>query len=375
MNGEKHSKGKNQGENKRPPRRITKRYAGNRSIKTGLPPGTLVHVGNRKTENATITVLEYDENEVRKIKVDDPRDLAYYRDSAKNSWVNIDGLHDAKLLDAVGTVFGLHPLVLEDMLNTEERPKIEDYGNYTFIAVKQLFIDENTGVLDTDHQNFILGKGFVISAGESRTRVFDPIRERLESGVRLRKMGTDYLAYTLLDAIVDNYFDVLEQQGEMIEKVEEILISNPVRSTLNKILDAKNDMLYIHKNIWPLREVANLLERGESPLIGHETRVYLRDLYDHVMQALDTTEIYRDILSGLLDVYLSSVSNRMNEIMKVLTIISTIFIPLTFLAGIYGMNFNYMPELGWRWGYFGLLGIMAVLSLLMLLFFKRKKWL
>ena len=370
----KHKKGKNHEENKRTGK-IAKRYAGNRSIKTGLPPGSLVHVGSRKTENVAITVLEYDENELRRINVNNPGDLEYYRDSEKTSWVNIDGLHDTKLLGAVGSVFGLHPLVLEDMLNTEERPKIEDYGDYTFIAVKQLFIDEKTGEPVTDHQNIILGKGFVISAGESRTRIFDPIRERLESGVRLRKMGADYLAYALLDAIVDNYFDVLERQGEMIEKVEEVLVSSPDRTTLNKILDTKNDMLYIHKNIWPLREVANLLERGESSLISHETRVYLRDLYDHVMQALDTTEIYRDILSGLLDVYLSSVSNRMNEIMKVLTIISTIFIPLTFLAGIYGMNFSNMPELGWRWGYFALLGVMAVLALLMLDFFKRKKWL
>lgn len=366
--------GKNHGE-KRQSGRISKRYAGTRSIKTGLPPGSLVHVGSRRTENVAITVLEYDETELRQIHVEDPAELAYYRDSEKTSWVNIDGLHDAKLLGAVGSVFGLHPLVLEDMLNTEERPKIEAYGDYTFIAVKQLFINESTGELDTDHQNIILGKGFVISAGESRTRIFDPVRERLESGVRLRKMGADYLAYTLLDAIVDNYFNVLERQGEIIEKVEEILVSDPDRSTLDKILETKNDMLYIHKNIWPLREVANLLERGESSLVGQDTRVYLRDLYDHVMQVLDTTEIYRDILSGLLDVYLSSVSNRMNEIMKVLTIISTIFIPLTFLAGIYGMNFNYMPELGWRWGYFALLGVMAVLALVMLYFFKRKKWL
>ncbi len=375
MSGKRHGKVKNKGESGHAPGKITKRYVGGRSIKTGLPPGALVHVGSRKTENVSITVLEYDEKEIQQIKVVDPGELAHYRDSSKTSWVNIDGLHDTKLLGAIGSVFGLHPLVLEDMLNTEERPKIEDYGDYTFIAVKQLFIDENTGELDTNHQNIILGKGFVISAGESRTRIFDPIRERLESGVRIRKMGADYLAYTLLDAIVDNYFDVLERQGEMIEKVEETLVLSPVQSTLNKILETKNDMLYIHKNIWPLREVANLLERGESMLVSHETRIYLRDLYDHVMQALDTTEIYRDILSGLLDVYLSSVSNRMNEIMKVLTIISTIFIPLTFLAGIYGMNFSNMPELGWRWGYFALLGVMAVLALLMLYFFKRKKWL
>jgi magnesium transporter len=374
MSGKNHSKRNRQGENRKLSGRITKRYAGSRSIKTGLPPGTLVHVGSRKTENVTITVLEYDEKEIQHIKVVDPGDLAHYRDSSKTSWVNIDGLHDTKLLGAIGSVFGLHPLVLEDMLNTEERPKIEDYGDYTFIAVKQLFIDENTGELDTDHQNIILGKGFVISAGESRTRIFDPIRERLESGVRIRKLGADYLAYTLLDAIVDNYFDVLERQGEMIEKVEETLVLSPVQRTLNKILETKNDMLYIHKNIWPLREVANLLERGESTLVGHETRIYLRDLYDHVMQALDTTEIYRDILSGLLDVYLSSVSNRTNDTMKILTIISTIFIPLTFIAGIYGMNFKHIPELNLQYGYLYFWIVSIIIVVAMVIFFHKKKW-
>lgn len=351
-----------------------KKYAGKVSVKTGLPPGALVHVGSRKSEKADVSVMEYDGDSIRHIDVDDPGDLAHFRDSSATSWVNIDGLHNTLLLGSVGEVFGLHPLVIEDILNTEQRPKIEDYGDYIYIAIEQLFLDEATGNITTDHQSIVLGKGFVISAGESRTKVFDPIRERLESGGRIRKLGADFMAYSLLDAIIDNYFDVLEKLGDRVEEVEELLISKPAPETLRKINDLKRDMLYIHKSIWPLREVANLLERGESQLVQGGTRLFIRDLYDHVIQVIDTTELYRDILSGLLDVYLSSVSNKMNEIMKVLTIISTIFIPLTFLAGLYGMNFRYMPELEWRWGYFGLLGLMAVIALAMLGFFKRKKW-
>lgn len=351
------------------------KYAGQRSQKTGMPPGSLVHIGSRKTENVSIQVIEYDEDSIRRIDVDDPEDLAYFRDSVKTSWVNIDGLHNTSLMGAIGTVFGLHPLVLEDMLNTEQRPKIEDYGDYIYIAIKQLYIDESTGDILTSQQSIVLGKGFVISAGESKTPIFKPVRERLESTGRMRKMGGDYLAYSLLDAIIDNYFDVLERQGDIIEEVEGLLILKPVPDTLKRINNIKKDMLIIHKNVWPLREVTNLLERGESQLMQDNTRVYIRDLYDHVIQAMDTTEIYRDILSGLLDVYLSSISIKMNEIMKVLTIISTIFIPLTFLAGIYGMNFRNMPELEWRWGYFALIGVMIAVALAMLAFFRRKKWL
>jgi magnesium transporter len=340
-----------------------------------MAPGSLVHVGVRRIDKASISVIEYDENGTRSIDVDDPGDLAYFRDSVKISWVNIDGLHNTSLLGAIGEVFGLHPLVLEDMLNTEQRPKIEDYGDYIYIAIKQLFIDEATGELITEHESIILGKGFVISAGESRTKMFEPVRDRLENNCRMRKLNEDYLAYALLDAIIDNYFDVLEKVGDRVEAVEELLMTNPNRDTLRQINDLKRDSLFIHKNIWPLREVTNLLERGENQLVRDSTRLYIRDLYDHVIQAMDTTEVYRDILSGLLDVYLSSISNRMNEVMKVLTVISTIFIPLTFLAGIYGMNFRYMPELEWRWGYFALIGVMLAIAGVMLAFFRRKKWL
>jgi len=351
------------------------KYAGNRSIKTGMPPGSLVHIGCCKTESVSVSVIEYDENNIKHIDVDDPEDLAYFRDSDKTSWVNINGLEDTSLLGAIGTVFGLHPLVLEDMLDTEQRPKIEDYGDYIYIVIKQLYIDEVNGGILSDQQSVILGKGFVISASESKTQIFSPIRERLENGGRIRKMGADFLAYSLLDAVIDNYSDVLERLGDKIEVVEELLVSKPVPGTLNKINDIKKDTLYIHKNVWPLREVTNLLERMESYLVQGSTRLYIRDLYDHVIQAMDTTEIYREILSGLLDVYLSSLSYKMNEVMKVLTIISTIFIPLTFITGIYGMNFRYMPGLEWRWGFFALLFLMFAVVIGMLAYFRKKKWL
>lgn len=351
------------------------RYAGNRSIKTGMAPGTLVHTGKRKTKNVSVSVIEYDENHIKHIDVDDPTDLTYFRDSDKTSWVNINGLHDTSLLGEIGSVFGLHPLVLEDMLDTQLRPKIEDYGEYIYIVIKQMCIDEADGAILADQQSIILGKGFVISASESKTRIFDPVRERLENGGKIRKMGADFLAYSLLDAVIDNYSDVLESLSDRIEIMEELLVSKPIPDTLNKINEIKKDTLFIHKNIWPLREVTNLLERMESQLILSSTRLYMRSLYDHVVQSMDTTDIYREILSGLLDIYLSSLSYRMNEVMKVLTIISTIFIPLTFMTGIYGMNFRYMPGTNRYWGFFTMLGLMFAVVVGMLAFFRRKKWL
>lgn len=351
------------------------RYAGNRSMKTGMAPGTLVHTGKRKTKNVSVSVIEFDENTIKHIDVDDPGDLAYFRDSDKTSWVNINGLHDTSLLGSIGTVFGLHPLVLEDMLDTQLRPKIEDYGEYIYIVIKQLYINESDGGIVDDQQSIILGKGFVISASESKTKIFDPLRERLENGGKIRKMKADFLAYSILDAVIDNYSEVLESLSDKIEIVEELLVSKPVPDTLNKINDIKKDTLFIHKNIWPLREVTNLLERMETHLIQGSTRLYMRDLYDHVIQSMDTTDIYREILSGLLDIYLSSLSYRMNEIMKVLTIISTIFIPLTFITGIYGMNFRYMPGIGWHWGFFAMIGLMVTVVAGMLAFFMRRKWL
>lgn len=351
------------------------RYSGNRSQKAGLAPGTPVHIGKRKLDKVSLTVYEYNEKSLRKFIPDTMEECTRKNLEASVRWINIDGLHNTDILEQLGKNFNLHPLVVEDMLNTEQRPKLEDYGNYVFIVARMLSYDDSNKSIVTEQQSIVLGRDYVITAGEKEGDVFNPVRERLASdNSRIRKMGSDYLAYSILDSIVDNYFIVLEKLGDEIEEVEEMLISKPDPQALRLINDLKRDMLFMHKCIWPLREVTGLLERGESPLINEATHLYLRDVYDHVIQAMDTSETYRDILSGLVDIYLSSLSNRMNEVMKVLTIISTLFIPLTFLAGLYGMNFRYMPELEWHWGYFALLGVMAVVTIFMLYFFKRKKW-
>jgi magnesium transporter len=351
------------------------KYAGQRSKKSGLAPGTLVHIGERKIESIVVTVIEFDETRFTEKTLDNLSDFVFDNSDGMVRWINIDGLHDTKLLEYIGSNFGLHPLVMEDMLNTEQRPKIEDYGEYIYIVLKILKCGQEGQDLYTDQQNLVLGKNFVLSIGETVNELFDSVRKRLRNGGRIRCTGADYLTYALMDSIVDNYFDVLERFGERIENTEERMIRKPDDKTLLAINDLKRDMLYIHRSIWPLREVAGLLERGETHLMQESTRLYTRDLYDHTIQAMDTTEIYRDILSGMLDIYLSSISNRMNEVMKVLTIISTLFIPLTFIVGVYGMNFKYIPELEWHWSYYAVLLVMAVLVTGMLVLFRRRKWL
>lgn len=351
------------------------KYSGHRSQKAGLAPGTPVHIGKRKLDKVSVGVFLYNESEYVEFIPETLDECIEKCSENMIKWINIDGLHDIGILEQFGNIYGLHPLVVEDILNTEQRPKMEDYGNYIFIVARMLNYDDKNKSIVTEQQSIIFGKDFVLTAGEKEGDVFNPVRERLRTeNSRVRKLGTDYLAYSILDTIVDNYFTVLEKLGDEIEEVEDMLISKPDREALRLINDLKRDMLFMHKCIWPLREVTGLLERGDSVLITDSTHLYLRDVYDHVIQAMDTAETYRDILSGLIDVYLSSLSNKMNEIMKVLTIISTIFIPLTFLAGVYGMNFKNMPELDLHWGYFGLLGIMVLISAAMLYFFKRKKW-
>jgi magnesium transporter len=292
------------------------------------------------------------------------------------TWINIDGLHQIEILEKIGECYGLHPLVLEDILNTDQRPKMEDYSNYIYIVLKMLDQGNKSNEIATEQISLILGPNFVFSFQEKEGDVFDPIRERIRNGKgRIRKMGADYLAYALLDSIVDNYFIILEKLSEKIEYLEEKLITRPTPETLQTIHHIKREMIFLRKAIWPLREVIGGLERNESSLIKESTKIYLRDIYDHTIQTIDTIETFRDMVSGMLDIYLSSVSNRLNSVMKVLTIIATIFMPLTFLAGIYGMNFKYMPELEWGWGYPVLWLIMIGIGIFMLAYFKKKNWL
>ncbi|MFB0509709.1 MAG: magnesium/cobalt transporter CorA, partial [bacterium] len=297
-----------------------------------------------------------------------------FKDKPTVTWINIDGIHKVEVIEKIGNCFNLHPLILEDILNTGQRPKIEDFGEHIFLVLKMLYYLEKE--ITIEQVSLILGPNFVISFQEREGDVFNNIRERIRNNKgRIRKMGADYLAYSLLDAIVDGYFVILEKVGEEIEDIEEKLIKNPTPKTVQIIHNLKREMISLRKSVWPLREVVGVLERGESALIKKTTGIYLRDVYDHTIQVIDTIETYRDMISGMLDIYLSSISNRMNEVMKILTIIATIFIPLTFIAGIYGMNFRFMPELGWRLGYPAVLFIMVIIGIVMLFYFRRKKWL
>ena len=347
-----------------------------RSKKSGLPPGSLIHIGERKVETPKISIMDYDETQFHEEKPQAIDKCFVFKDKPTVTWVNIDGLHQTEMLEKLGDCYGFHPLVLEDILNTDQRPKMEDYGEYVYIVLRSLEYNHQKDEIESDQISIILGQNFVFSFQEKEGDTFDPLRERIRTGKgRIKKMGADYLAYTLMDSIVDNYFIILEKQGEKIELLEEQLVTSPTPETLQTIHDLKREMIFLRKAVWPLREVVGSLERGESSLVQASTRIYLRDLYDHIIQVIDNVETFRDMIAGILDIYLSSVSNRLNSVMKVLTIIATIFMPLTFLAGIYGMNFKYMPELEWRWGYPLIWTIMMGTGIFMLVYFKKKKWL
>ena len=347
-----------------------------RSVKSGLPPGTLVHIGEKRDREIKITVMDYHAGGCEEKTIKAMKECFYYSDNDMISWIDVDGLHEIEIVRQMGACQGLHPLVLEDILNTDQRPKVEDYGDYLYIVLKMLR-GAKGGEIVTEQVSLILGSNFVISFQEGMEGdVFNPIRERLRAGKgKIREKGADYLTYALMDAIVDNYFVILEQVGERIEELEEAVITDPLPETVRQIHQLKREVILLRKAVWPLREVIGAMERRESGLISEPVVIYLRDLYDHTIQVIDTIEASRDLLAGMLDVYLSSISNQMNEIMKFLTIIGTIFIPLTFIAGLYGMNFQNIPELHWQWGYYACLLLMFMIAVLLLFYFKRKKWL
>jgi len=346
-----------------------------RSEKAGLPPGTLVHTGKMKTETVRITVMDYDEQNFEEKEVSSVEQCFPFKQTPTVTWINIDGIHDVSIIEKLGKEFEVHHLILEDILYTGQRPKYEDFEKYIFIVVKMLSYDDKRDCVKAEQVSMVLGSNFVISFQERAGDVFEQIRDRIRNAKgRVRKMGSDYLTYALIDAIVDNYFIILEKLGERIESMEEELVTKPTEEILEQIHSLKKEMIYLRKSVWPLRELISGLQRSESALIKQTTGIYLRDVYDHTIQVIDTVESFRDIVSGMLDIYLSSISNRMNAVMKVLTIIATIFIPLTFIAGVYGMNFRYMPELGWRWSYPIVLLVMITVVIVMLVYFRRKKW-
>jgi magnesium transporter len=346
-----------------------------RETKIGLPPGTPVYVGEKREERVQITVIDYDEELFREKEISDFKECCEFKNSATVSWINIDGVHDVKLIEQLGKEFELHPLVVEDIVHPGQRPKMEEFEDSLFIVFNMLTYDDGANEVKSEQVSLVLTDHVVLSFQERPGDIFDLIRDRLRNGKgRIRKMGADYLAYSLLDAVVDHYFIILEKVGGRIEELEEILINNPKPETMQEIHRLKREMLFLRKSVWPLRELIAGIEKSESHRVKTSTHKYFRDVYDHTIQIIDTVETFRDMLSGLHDTYLTVISNRMNEIMKVLTIIATIFIPLTFVAGIYGMNFEFMPELKWRFGYFVVWIIILTIAVLMIIYFKRKRW-
>ncbi|MBU0675600.1 MAG: magnesium/cobalt transporter CorA [Proteobacteria bacterium] len=350
--------------------------------KAGLPPGTPIHIGEIKADSVQISALDYNEDQVDfrpRIEAMECRLLAARPETV--TWVNIDGLHQVDILQKVGQCFQLHPLTLEDILNTNQRPKLDIYDDYIYLVLKMPGLNLETGGFWFEQVSFIVSGTQLITFQEKAGDTFDAVRNRIKDGRgRIRKMGTDYLLYVLVDSVVDHYFVMLEKVGEQIEEMEMELVEKPEPSTMRKINFLKREMIMMRKSVWPLREVISSLQRDGVPFIGDSIRFYLKDLYDHTIQVIETVEIYRDMISGMLDIYLSSISNRMNEVMKVLTIYAAIFVPLTLISGIYGMNFNTasspfnMPELNWYFGYPSALGLMVLIGVIMLVIFKKKGW-
>ncbi|PLX44745.1 MAG: magnesium and cobalt transport protein CorA [Desulfobacteraceae bacterium] len=352
------------------------RFIKKQMTKAGASPGTLVHIGEQKVDDTRITLIDYDEAHLQERVLDGIEEAFPLKDLPTVTWINIDGLHEIDIIENVGQHFNIHPLVLEDIVNTGQRPKTEEFEDFIYVVLKMLHYNENSGEISSEQFSLVLGPDFLISFQEIQGDVFKTVRERIRKPkTRIRKAGCDYLAYALIDAVVDNYFLILEKLGENIETLEEDLLENPSPETLQTLHEMKREMIYLRKQIWPIREMINSLVKGESSLVNESTSLFFRDIYDHTIQIIDTIESFRDILSGMLDIYLSTLSNKMNEVMKVLTIIATIFIPITFVAGIYGMNFKFMPELEWRWGYVMVWAIIVVVVGIMIGFFKKKQWL
>ena len=355
---------------------------------TDLPASPIPLEHEKTLEKPKITVIDYDERHYHEAEVKDVEECFRFKNQPSVTWINIDGLHQMDVLEKLGSCYGIHPLVLEDIL-TDQRPKIEDYDDYIFIVLKMLYYDENKDNkideqdeydlgdtnLDMDQVSMILGPNFIISFKEKEVDVFNPLRDRLRTAKgRIRRQGADYLAYSMIDSIVDHYFLIMEKLGDRFEELEDVVVSNPQPDVLPVIYNLKRDMLFLRKSVWPLREAISKMQRTDSHLVSETTKIYLRDVYDHTIQVIENIETFRDMSASLLETYLSSLSNKLNEVIKLLTIISTIFMPLTFVAGVYGMNFRFMPELESPWGYPAVLILMLMVVVVMLGYFHRKEW-
>jgi len=346
------------------------------SEKSGLPPGSLVHVGEVHAHEHKISVINYNKSTLKKHTIKSIEELLPYKTTDTITWVIVDGLKDVSIIDAIGQHFGIHVLVLEDILNTHQRPKFEEFDGYLYIVIKAISLGNDDFNVEYEQISLLILNNFVFTFMEKPDALFDPILNRLDNDKsQIRNLGPDYLAYIIMDTVVDEYFALQDAFDELIESVEDKLLSDPSTQTLSIIQKIKRELIFLRRTVSPLRELLAAIQRSESPLLNDKTRRYFGDIYDHAIRIIEATESYRDLIAGMLDIYLSSVSNKMNETMKVLTVFASIFIPLTFIAGVYGMNFEYMPELKWRWGYPTLWVIFISVSVFLLKYFKKKNWL
>jgi magnesium transporter len=353
-----------------------KKVMHNLSRTIGTPAGTLRHIGEQKIDTPAITVFGYDEDREFHKPLKSFAECAALKDKQKVLWVNIDGLHDVSVIDEAGKLFDIHPLTLEDILHTEQRSKIEDFERYLFLVLRTLDCDAVTGEISEEQMSLVIGSNFVLTFQEKPGDMFDALRERIiNPGTGIRKRGADYLAYALIDAIVDSYFVILEQLESRIELLDQELFETSGRDTFKSIYALKKELILLRKSVRPMREIINSISRDHYKVIDDEaTWPFFRDVYDNVIFINETIETYRDIVIGMYDTWLAIVNNRMNEIMKVLTTIATVFMPLSFIAGVYGMNFRFMPGLEWHWGFFALLGLMALIVIGMIFYFRTRKW-
>ena len=336
---------------------------------------TIGYVGKKREEKIILHILDYNEKNFTEKDIKTIKECVPFKNGPTVTWLNISGVYDTNLIEEVGEIFGIHPLTLEDITNTTQRPKMEEYDDYIFIILKMVFFDEKTKEMSVEQVGLIIGKSYVLSFQEKPGDILESLRNKIRNSKgKIRHLGSDYLIYGIIDAIIDHYYVILEQLGEEIEFLEEDLLKNPNQKTLNSIYKLKQELVFLRKSLWPTREVIGTLQRIEHELISESIGVYLRDVYDHIIQIVDTVETLRDMTSSMLDLYLSTVSNKMNEVMKVLTMFAAIFIPLTFVVGVYGMNFDYMPELHSKLGYPIVWGVLLTIIIGLVIYFKKKKW-
>ncbi|MBK8018554.1 MAG: magnesium/cobalt transporter CorA [Betaproteobacteria bacterium] len=347
-----------------------------RSAKAGLPPGSLVYVGDRREQDTRISVIDYDEQHVEERDIATIDECLQFKDTATVTWINVDEIGEPGLVAAFGRVLGFHPLMQEDILNTDQRAKVEDHGDHLYIVLKMLEWSKARDAMDSEQLSIVLGAHYVISFQERAGDFFDPLRERIRGSVgRIRRQRSDFLAYCLLDLVIDHYFMVLERLGDRIERVDDAVMTRPEPAVLREIHQLKRELLFMRKSVWPMKETIASLRHTDTMLIAKATQPFLRDLQDHIEQVIDGIEAYQDLLSDILATYLSTQSNRTNTIMKVLAVFSAVFMPLTFITGIFGMNFRTMPPLEGEWGFAGTLGVMFVMGVSMAAFFVLKRWL